>query len=116
MPGLVPGIHVLRRTRPGKTWMAGTSPAMTESSVLVRLRLGVSRRREGLVGIGISGRALDDDEGVLGRLVAGVAGRRQPVEAGSERLAVLRGDRLAERGDFTIDDRGRHRAGRRVVM
>jgi len=29
MPGLVPGIHVLRLvTR--KTWIAGTSPAMTE--------------------------------------------------------------------------------------
>jgi hypothetical protein len=26
MPGLVPGIHVLARK---KTWMAGTSPAMT---------------------------------------------------------------------------------------
>ena len=26
MPGLVPGIHVFLRT---KTWMAGTSPAMT---------------------------------------------------------------------------------------
>jgi len=28
MPGLVPGIHVLRAA--GKTWMAGTSPAMTD--------------------------------------------------------------------------------------
>jgi hypothetical protein len=28
MPGLVPGIHVFAA---GKTWMAGTSPAMTES-------------------------------------------------------------------------------------
>jgi hypothetical protein len=28
MPGLVPGIYVLR-TAKGKTWMAGTSPAMT---------------------------------------------------------------------------------------
>jgi hypothetical protein len=27
MPGLVPGIHVLAAAR--KTWMAGTSPAMT---------------------------------------------------------------------------------------
>ena len=27
MPGLVPGIHVL--PSPRKTWMAGTSPAMT---------------------------------------------------------------------------------------
>ena len=27
MPGLVPGIHVLRAA--GKAWMAGSSPAMT---------------------------------------------------------------------------------------
>jgi hypothetical protein len=30
MPGLVPGIHVLEFSA-SKTWMAGTSPAMTES-------------------------------------------------------------------------------------
>jgi hypothetical protein len=29
MPGLVPGIHVFLTGR-SKTWMAGTSPAMTE--------------------------------------------------------------------------------------
>jgi hypothetical protein len=31
MPGLVPGIHVLIQAR--KTWMAGTSPAMTKQIV-----------------------------------------------------------------------------------
>ena len=30
MPGLVPGIHVFAPLRRGKTWMAGTSPAMTQ--------------------------------------------------------------------------------------
>jgi hypothetical protein len=30
MPGLVPGIHVLFALKPRKTWMAGTSPAMTK--------------------------------------------------------------------------------------
>ena len=30
MPGLVPGIHVLLHFENAKTWMAGTSPAMTE--------------------------------------------------------------------------------------
>jgi hypothetical protein len=30
MPGLVPGIHVLLTHEEQKTWMAGTSPAMTE--------------------------------------------------------------------------------------
>ena len=29
MPGLVPGIHVLGMQNGSKTWMAGTSPAMT---------------------------------------------------------------------------------------
>jgi hypothetical protein len=29
MPGLDPGIHVLLRQEREKTWMAGTSPAMT---------------------------------------------------------------------------------------
>jgi hypothetical protein len=28
MPGLVPGIHDLTMVEAGKTWMAGTSPAM----------------------------------------------------------------------------------------
>src|ERR1700733_5701347 len=30
MPGLVPGIHVFDDATKSKTWMAGTSPAMTE--------------------------------------------------------------------------------------
>jgi len=30
MPGLVPGIHVFAASKKEKTWMAGTSPAMTE--------------------------------------------------------------------------------------
>jgi len=29
MPGLVPGIHVFLEVLVRKTWMAGTSPAMT---------------------------------------------------------------------------------------
>jgi hypothetical protein len=31
IPGLVPGIHVFRAAEGSKTWMAGTSPAMTTS-------------------------------------------------------------------------------------
>ena len=30
MPGLVPGIHVFAAAKQRKTWMAGTSPAMTK--------------------------------------------------------------------------------------
>jgi hypothetical protein len=29
MPGLVPGIHTFLSSAQSKTWMAGTSPAMT---------------------------------------------------------------------------------------
>jgi hypothetical protein len=32
MPGLVPGIHVLKNLVK-KTWMAGTSPAMTKKKL-----------------------------------------------------------------------------------
>jgi hypothetical protein len=32
MPGLVPGIHVLIMRFCRKTWMAGTSPAMTNKT------------------------------------------------------------------------------------
>jgi hypothetical protein len=32
MPGLVPGIHVLLSVCEAKTWMAGTSPAMTNGA------------------------------------------------------------------------------------
>ena len=30
MPGLMPGIHILQSSAQKKTWMAGTSPAMTK--------------------------------------------------------------------------------------
>jgi hypothetical protein len=30
MPGLVPGIHVFTASPAGKTWIAGTSTAMTK--------------------------------------------------------------------------------------
>jgi hypothetical protein len=33
MPGLVPGIHVLAVSSKQRTWMAGTSPAMTGMNV-----------------------------------------------------------------------------------
>lgn len=32
MPGLVPGIHVLVPIEHEKTWMAGSSPAMTKNN------------------------------------------------------------------------------------
>jgi hypothetical protein len=32
MPGFMPGIHVLTIFRQKKTWMAGTSPAMTRET------------------------------------------------------------------------------------
>src|SRR5262245_38979353 len=41
MPGLVPGIHASRPT--GKTWMAGTSPAMTTVASKSFLQRGLHR-------------------------------------------------------------------------
>jgi hypothetical protein len=37
MPGLVPGIHAFF-ARLNKTWMAGTSPAMTNDEVVFKKR------------------------------------------------------------------------------
>jgi hypothetical protein len=38
MPGFMPGIHVFfRATQERKTWMAGTSPAMTELAFLLAM-------------------------------------------------------------------------------
>jgi hypothetical protein len=39
MPGLVPGIHVSVLDFIAKTWMAGTSPAMTEEWTNITARL-----------------------------------------------------------------------------
>src|SRR5215472_4631866 len=36
MPGLVPGIHALKDDQGSKTWMAGTSPAMTDAGLALR--------------------------------------------------------------------------------
>jgi hypothetical protein len=35
MPGFMPGIHALLAEMPTKTWMAGTSPAMTGYCIVV---------------------------------------------------------------------------------
>jgi hypothetical protein len=41
MPGLVPGIHVFSSVAARKTWMAGSSPAMTKR----RTRKRIPRRQ-----------------------------------------------------------------------
>jgi hypothetical protein len=43
MPGFMPGIHVLTAIQQFKTWMAGTSPAMTGSLLLRRMDSEVER-------------------------------------------------------------------------
>jgi hypothetical protein len=40
MPGLVPGIHVFAELKRAETWMAGTSPAMTENELSNAFRSG----------------------------------------------------------------------------
>ena len=49
MPGLVPGIHVLN-VAANKTWMAGTSPAMTKIDNHVRVLPRASRAAAGSAG------------------------------------------------------------------
>jgi hypothetical protein len=44
MPGLVPGIHVLAPAS-RKSWMAGTSPAMTETVSVARMESGSESTR-----------------------------------------------------------------------
>src|SRR5688572_4241581 len=62
MPGLVPGTHVLNATVASKTWMAGTSPAMTECMDFAAIGLGHDAAPlslgEILPGRGALGRAL----------------------------------------------------------
>src|SRR5215470_12781905 len=56
MPGLVPGIHVLAAERKkAKTWMAGTSPAMTSYETFGRGRVVRMRTQVGIVGAGPAG-------------------------------------------------------------
>jgi len=46
MPGLVPGIHVLAAFEARKTWMAGTSPAMTKKMKFTRFDCSSNHRCE----------------------------------------------------------------------
>ena len=43
MPGLVPGIHVSGPRSTDKTWMAGTTPAMTTSVWFAERESGATR-------------------------------------------------------------------------
>jgi hypothetical protein len=45
MPRLVPGIHDFLTSSKVKTWMAGTSPAMTKAFALFALRRPAGRRQ-----------------------------------------------------------------------
>src|SRR6266699_4984837 len=44
MPGLVPGIHVVTIQQQGKTWMAGTSPAMTANREPLRMNADIDAK------------------------------------------------------------------------
>jgi hypothetical protein len=44
MPGLVPGIHVLKGVLTKKAWMAGISPAMTPGEAHADARVAGSTR------------------------------------------------------------------------
>jgi hypothetical protein len=55
MPGLVPGIHVLLALKPRKTWMAGTSLAMTKKRKSLKRRDVFSVPRALGVSLGVLG-------------------------------------------------------------
>jgi hypothetical protein len=50
MPGLVPGIHVFSASRSAlgqsQTWMAGTSPAMTQDGLIYFLALNTNQPQD----------------------------------------------------------------------
>src|ERR1043166_1082812 len=99
MPGLVPGIHVLI-SEPARTWMAGTSPAMTQPSG----DLSRAYRREEFVDLGLQPLVLVRQE--LSRREylrggrSGVAGAAVDVGDGGRNLGGADRGLLDAAGDF----------------
>ena len=71
MPGLVPGIHLLVRIR-SKTWIAGTSPAMTS------LQVGASAAAQSASGFGLIWKCTAI--GVMPKPPSWCQGTRSPLE------------------------------------
>jgi hypothetical protein len=66
VPGLVPGIHVFGGQKGSKTWMAGTSPAMTELSIQPDWLAAAQRRLIHAIFCGITFRPMSNaDPGIL---------------------------------------------------
>jgi 6-phosphogluconolactonase len=83
MPGLVPGIHVLLYLDAAKTWMAGTSPAMTAWPTHTSLRpAGVSGERRVKIEVH------PDDEAVARRAAAVIAGAARAAVASRGRFVM----------------------------
>jgi len=97
MPGPVPGIHVfLGSTTPSKTWMAGTSPAMTEyvapmprpRSILLNPHLGEILMEEFLKPMALSQTALANAIGVPPRRINEIVLGKRAITADTDlRLA-----------------------------
>src|SRR5579871_3453640 len=104
MPGLVPGIHVLHGAAALKTWMAGASPAMTNSALLTALLLHLAGGRLGREP------AAAAREGVFSALrpgaVDGTAGKHVPGRVPvAERVAVPgRARRESRQAELVPDD------------
>src|SRR5437667_4253140 len=80
MPGLVPGIHVLNLTKSKKTWMAGTSPAMTAMQMSPELAfiLALALRMAITAAFVVTGSIVTERSGpVIGALIATL-----PISAG----------------------------------
>jgi hypothetical protein len=52
MPGLVPGIHAFAKLPSPKTWMAGTSPAMTSADAGAPLAASLHSLQSRRIGAG----------------------------------------------------------------
>src|SRR4051794_6646494 len=119
MPELVPGIHVLALAV--RTWMAGTSPAMTEcvvravSTSPLLLRLPLLGRPTGVAPGGVA--AGDVGDGLEAHVLRGLGGERRAQAAGAmkDELLVLLEHRLRIRA-LRIDPEFEHaaRAGERA--
>src|SRR5436853_3119714 len=111
MPGLVPGTQVLSLSTETQTWMAGTSPAMTDDSIGERSR---SSQRQGQaepppLGIAPGGRSVSSRVNAGGLLAAGrPMGRFGGAGAG---VAPGAGVDFAAGGGVVLVTLGRLRAG-----
>src|SRR5829696_8966333 len=94
MPGLGPGIHAVAPLRRGKTWVAGTSPAMTGAGIITGAENTTpGARTSRLPSLEIDPR-IDPGVGEVRNQVHDEAEEREDVEVGEHDRIVAVDDRL----------------------